>query len=370
MKMKAAVCREYKKPITVEEVNLAPPKDQEVLVKTKFCGYCHSDFTAVEGGLGFPIPFVIGHEAAGIVEEVGPGVTSVQKGDRVVATWMISCGKCEMCVSGRGHICTTSHAIHQTGGLLDSTSRLSDARGERLNHQTFISGFGEYMVIPEAGTIKVPDGLPLDQACFIACCMPTGFGAVYNVAKINPGDSSAIFGVGGVGLNVIQSAKRRNAYPVIAVDLKSSKEAKAREFGATHFIDSSKEDPVPKIQEITGGGAKFCFEVIGDPGAILQAYWALGIGGTLVMVGIPSFETTTSLPLTLTPAHNRNILGTLYGNVRTHQDLPNFMNMIIRGDYISLDKLISKKFKLEEINAVHQAMTNHEIVGRWVCEFD
>ncbi len=370
MKMKAAVCRQYKKPITIEEVNLAPPKANEVLVKTKFTGYCHSDFAAVEGWLGFPVPVVIGHEAAGIVEEVGPGVTSLKKGDRVVATWMVPCGKCEMCISGRSYICTHCHTVQPQGNLPDGTSRLTDSKGERLNHQIYVSGFAEYMVLPEGGAIKVPDVLPLDQACFLGCCMPTGYGATFNVAGIKPGDSVAIFGMGGVGLNVVQGAKLRSAYPIIGVDLKGIKEAKAREFGATHFIDSSKEDPVPKIQELTGGGAKFCFEVIGDPGAMVQAYWSLGIGGNLIQVGIPSIETTTSLPLTLTPPHNRNILGTLYGNVRTHYDLPRFMDMIIRGDYIGMDKLISKRFKLEEINEVHQAMTNHEIVGRWVCEFD
>jgi S-(hydroxymethyl)glutathione dehydrogenase/alcohol dehydrogenase len=234
----------------------------------------------------------------------------------------------------------------------------------------FVSGFAEYMVLPERGAVKVPDALSLDQACFIGCCMPTGFGAVYNVAQVKPGDSVAIFGMGGVGLNVVQGAKLRSAYPIIGVDLKGTKEAKAREFGVTHFIDSSKEDPVAKIQELTGGGAKFCFEVIGDPGAIVQAYWSLGIGGQLIQVGVPSIEATTPLPLTLTPLHNRNILGTLYGNVKVDHDLPRFMDMIIRGDYISMDKLISRKFKLEEINDVHKAMANHEIVGRWVCQFD
>lgn len=369
MKMKAAVCREPGK-ITIEQVNLAPPKAKEVLVKTKFTGYCHSDFTGVEGGFGFPLPLVIGHETAGIIEEVGPGVTSVKKGDRVVATWMVPCGKCEMCLSGRGCICSQCHTVQPTGNLADGTSRLTDAKGKRLNHQTYVSGFAEYMVIPEKGAIKVPDALPLDQACFLGCCMPTGFGAVYNVAQVKPSDSVAIWGMGGVGLNVVQSAKLRSAYPIIGVDLKGTKKAIAKKFGATHFIDSSKEDPVPKVQELTGGGAKFCFEVTGDPGATVQAYWALGVGGNLIQIGISPIQSTTPLNLTLTPVHNRNILGTLYGNVRTNYDLPRFMDMVIRGDYIGMDKLISKKFKLEEVSDVHRAMANHEIIGRWVCEFD
>jgi S-(hydroxymethyl)glutathione dehydrogenase/alcohol dehydrogenase len=175
--------------------------------------------------------------------------------------------------------------------------------------------------------------------------------------------------MGGVGLNVVRGLKLRGAAPIIGVDLEGSKEAVAREFGITHFINSSKEDPVPRVQELTGGGADFVFEVIGDPGALVQCYWALGVGGKLIMVGIPPMEATIPISLTLTPPHNRDILGTLYGNVRTHHDLPKFVEMIMRGDYIDLGKLISRKFKVDEINDVYQAMTDRKIVGRWVCEW-
>ena len=381
MKMKAAVCREYKKPITIEEVELAPPKEKEVLVKTAYTGFCHSDWGAVAGWVGFPIPMVIGHEASGVVVDTGPGVTSVKKGDHVVATWMIACGHCPECTSGQGHICRTSHGLHTQGNLLDGTSRLTDANGERLNHQTLVSGFAEYMVLPEQGTIKVPEDFPLDVACFMGCCVPTGYGAVYNVAKVNPGACVAIWGMGGVGLNVVRGAKLRGAYPIIGVDIKGTKEAIAREFGVTHFINSSEEDPVRVIQLMTGGvemedgmimggGADFCFEVIGDPGAIQQAFWALGIGGKLIQVGIPSMETMTELPMTLVPPHCKQIIGTLYGNVRTHHELPGIVDQIARGEYMDLKKLISKKFKIEEINDVYNAMANHEIIGRWVCEWD
>jgi S-(hydroxymethyl)glutathione dehydrogenase / alcohol dehydrogenase len=370
MKMKAAVCREFGKPLRIEEVHLAPPKEREVLIRTMYTGFCHSDWSAVAGYYGFPAPWVPGHESSGIVEEVGPGVTSLRKGDRVVATWMITCGGCKMCTSGRGHICSTSHSIHMKGGLWDGTSRLTDARGERLYHQTFVSGFAEYMVIPEQGAIKVRDDFPLDQACLLACCMPTGLGAVNNVANVKPGNSVAIWGMGGVGLNVVQAAKRRGAKPLIGVDLEGSKEDIAATFGVGHFIDSSKEDPVPRIQELTEGGADFCFEVVGDPGALVQAYWALGIGGKLIMVGMPSIEKMVGLPLMLTPAHNRDVIGTLYGNVRTHHDLPRFMDMITDRDFIDLGKLITRRFKLDEINEVYQAMTKRQIVGRWVCSFE
>ena len=369
MRMKAAVCREYHS-MSIEEVELAPPKAHEVLLRTMYTGFCHSDWSAVQGLGGFPVPWVVGHEASGIVMDTGEGVTSLKKGDPVVATWMISCGTCPQCTSGRGYICSTSHSIHTKGGLWDGTSRLTDSKGRKLNHQTFVSGFAEYMVIPEQAAIKVRDGFPLDQACLMGCCMPTGLGAVTNVANVRAGESVAVWGMGGVGLNVVQAAKLRGATPLIAVDIEGSKESIAREFGASYFVDSSKEDPVPKIQELTGGGADYCFEVVGDPGALLQAYWGLGVGGKLVMVGMPPIDKLVGLPLFFTTAHTRSILGTLYGNVRTHHDLPKFMDLVMNGTYISLGKLMTKKFKLEEINDVFNAMTKREIVGRWVCAFE
>ena len=368
MKIKAAVLREYNKPVNVEEIELAPPKEKEVLVKTAYTGFCHSDYSFIMGDFKWPLPLVIGHEASGVVVDVGSGVTSVKKGDHVVAAWMCPCGECPECVSGKGHICRKSHEIHGAGSLMDMTSRLTDSKGNRLNHQTLVSGFAEYMVLPEIGAIKIRDDMPLDQACFLACCVPTGFGAVYNVAEVKPGDSVAIWGMGGVGLNVVQGAKLRSAYPIIAVDLENSKEDIAREFGATHFINNSKQDPVPIVQELTKGGAKFCFEAIGDPGAITQAYWALGLGGTLIQIGVSPETAMTGLPLAYTPPHCKSLKGTLYGNIRTHVDIPVFVDMAMRGDF-NLAKLISRKFKLEEINDVVEAMRKHQIVGRWVCEW-
>jgi len=368
MKIKAAVLREFEKPVSVEEVELAPPKEREVLVKTAFTGFCHSDLHFLRGEVNFGLPSVIGHEASGIVTEVGPGVTSVKKGDHVVATWMVPCGSCPECVSGQGYICRRSTEIFRAGVLLDRTSRLKDSKGTTLCHQTFVSGFAEYMVVPEKGAVKVREDMPLDQACFLACCMPTGFGAVYNAAGVKPGESVAIWGMGGVGLNVVRGAKLRNANPIIGVDLEGSKEAIAREFGATHFINSSKQDPVPIVQELTGGGAKYVFEVIGDPGAITQSSWALGLGGKLIQVGVTPAGTLTPLPLTFFTGQCKSVIGSLYGMIRTQQDIPVFADMAVRGDLL-LDKLITKKFRVEEINDVVDAMKNRQIIGRWVCDW-
>jgi len=369
MRMKAAVCRAVNQPISVEEVNLAAPKEKEVLVKTEYCGFCHSDLSAINGTTPFPMPVVIGHEASGIVVDMGPGVTTLNKGDHVIGTWLIACGHCPECRAGWPYLCRASTEARRTGNLLDFTSRLSDANGEILKHSGYISGLAEYMVLPEEAAIKIRDDMPLDQASFLGCCMPTGFGAVTNVAQVRPGQSAAIWGVGGVGLNVVQGCRMRGANPIIAVDLEGSKENVAREFGATHFINSSKDDPVPIILKLTDGGARFCFEVAGDAGAVVQAFWALAPKGKLIPVGAPGPEATAALPTFFLGHHCNSIEGTVYGNISPKEDIPAFVDLIMRGDY-KLDKLIGRKFKLQEINEVVDAMTKRQILGRWVCAFD
>jgi S-(hydroxymethyl)glutathione dehydrogenase/alcohol dehydrogenase len=368
MKMKAAVLREYNEPVTIEDVDLSPPKEKEVLVKTAYTGFCRSDLHFIDGDFKFPLPLVLGHESSGVVEDIGPGVTSLKKGDHVVAAWMVPCGECPECTSGQGHICRKSHEIHSAGTLLDMTSRLKDSKGNTLKHATIVSGFAEYMVLPERGTIKIRDDMPLDQASFLACCMPTGFGAVYNAAGVKPGDSVAIWGIGGVGLNVVRGAHLRSAYPIIAIDLEGINEPIARTFGATHFINNSKEDPVPIIKELTDGGANYCFEAIGDPGAVNQAMWSLALGGKLVQIGLTREDEMSQIPQAYTPVHCKKIEGTLYGNIQTHRDIPTFADMAMKGDLL-LDKLITKIFKLNEINDVAEAMRKRQIIGRWVCEW-
>ncbi|MBN2038994.1 MAG: alcohol dehydrogenase catalytic domain-containing protein [Spirochaetes bacterium] len=368
MKMKAAVVREPKV-ITIEEVNLAPPKENEVLVKTHYCGYCHSDFSAVESGQLFPIPFVTGHEASGVVVDVGPGVKRIKKGDHVVACWAVSCGRCKQCVKGNEYICPEYRNFIEAGSLLDGTSRLTDANGKPLYHSVFVSGFAEYLVIPESGAIKLREDFPLDQAALLGCCVPTGLGAVINTANVKPGDSVAVWGIGGIGLNVLQGAKLAGAKPIIAVDIEGSKEAIAKEFGATHFIDSSKQDPIPIVQELSGGGVDYAFEASGDVGAIEQIYWALGIGGKQIQIGLQDASKKAQLQIIFTPLHAKDIIGVMYGHVHVHTDIPAFADLVMDKRYIDLDKLITKKFKLEELQSVHDAMREHKIHGRWVCEF-
>jgi Zn-dependent alcohol dehydrogenase len=370
MKIKSAVLREPNKPLTIEELELDPPKEKEVLVKYAYTGFCHSDLSVMTGAVHMDLPMAIGHEAAGIVEAVGPGVTTLEKGDHVVATFMVPCGKCPQCLRGRGNICSGNIAAFVDGMLLDGTSRLKDKNGKMVRHGNFVSGFSSYSVIPEEGAIPIKKELPLDQACLMGCCVPTGWGSVTNTADVQWGQSVVVYGLGGVGLNVLRAAAARRADPLIAVDLEGSKEDLAREFGATHFIDNSKEDPVPKIQELTGGaGADVVFEVIGDPGAQSQALWSTGVASKLVTVGITPEDQPATLTTTFIPFHQKSILGNIYGSISTHIDIPRLVDLALKGD-LKLDKLISKKFKLEEINDVAEAMKKRQIRGRWVCEWE
>jgi S-(hydroxymethyl)glutathione dehydrogenase/alcohol dehydrogenase len=366
MKVKAAVLREFKKPLSLEELELAEPKANEVLVKYIATGFCHSDLHVMLEEIPVPLPMVLGHESAGIVEKVGSGVTKVKPGDHVVCTWMIPCGKCFQCLQGRGNICEGNFGPFLSGRLLDGTSRLKDQKGNDIGHGFFVTGFSTYSIVPEGGAFPIPKELPFEQACFIGCCLPTGWGSVVNVGKVVAGTSIAIFGCGGVGLNTIRAASLRHAYPVIAVDIEGDKETIAREFGATHFINSSQEDPVPKIKELTGGnGVEVAIEAIGDPGAIIQAWWSLRMGGRIILPGITPAQDTTNLPLMLMPLHAKSILGTLYGEIRTDIDIPHLAWLAQKGIF-KLDKLVTKKIKLDQIMDAAEAMTKRQVQGRWV----
>jgi len=287
----------------------------------------------------------------------------------VVATFMVTCGQCPQCLRGMGNICTGSFKNFVDGMLLDGTSRLKDKTGKMVRHGNFVSGFSDYTVIPEGGLIPIPKEFPLEYACLMACCIPTGWGSVTNCAKVQPGDKVAVYGLGGVGLNILRAAVMRQADPVIAVDLEESKEDLAKDFGATHFICSQKEDPVPRIQELTGGGADVVFEAIGDPGAIVQAFWSTGMAGKLVIPGIIPWDQTVSLPLQVLPFHNKSILGNNYGMIATHLDIPRLVKLAMTKD-LKLDKLVTNKFKLDDINDVADKMLKRQIRGRWVCAWD
>ena len=370
MKVKAAVLRELGKPCTIEELDLDAPKKGEVLVRYSYCGFCHSDLSFMIGSVPAVVPMVPGHECSGVVEEVGPGVTRVTKGDHFVGTYAIPCGRCRQCLEGRSYLCPGTQPPFLEGTMMDGTTRFTDKKGNPVRHMLYLSGFASHSVVPEGGIIPIEKDVPLDQACLLGCCVPTGWGTVTNIAKVKPGESVAVYGLGGIGLNVLRAAVLANANPVIAVDIEASKGDLAYEFGATHFICSSNEDPVEKIQALTQGGVQYAFEAIGDPGAIVQAWWSTGVFGKVIIPGVTGLEEQTSLPLFLLPLHGKSIVGSGYGGSCASIDIPHFADMLMRKDILKLDKLITRKFKVEQINDAVEAMVKKQIKGRWICAWD
>lgn len=372
MEVKAAVLREFGKPMTIETLQLDDPKEKEVLVKVVACGVCHSDVHAINGDWAalVPVPIVAGHEIAGVVQKVGPGVTTLQEGDHVICCWMVSCGTCFQCMLGNPTLCETAIAAFMGGTMLDGTLRHKDKEGNPVHQAFFCGGFSQYTVTPEASTVKIPKDVPLEDACLISCCIPTGYGSVFNVAKMKPRSSVGVWGCGGVGLSTINAAKLAAASPIIAVDLEGSKREIALELGATHFIDSSKEDPVPKVFELTGGkGADYIFECIGDQGAQLQAYYAMRSGATFVLSGIVALAAEMALPTFYMPFQQRTIVGTLYGGINPQFDIPRLVDLYLAGA-LRPDKMITRKIKLEDVNEAYEAMEKRQIVGRWVIMMD
>ena len=371
MKIKGAVLREpgKGKGYSIEELELEPPKKNEALVRYAYAGFCHSDLSNLQGKVIMQTPLVAGHEVAGIVEEVGPDCTKIKKGDHVVGTWMIPCGHCRQCARGRGNLCEGTFEYFVSGMLLDGTSRIKDKNGNMVRHGNFVSGFSNYSVVPENGLIPIPKEFPLEYACLMGCCIPTGWGSVVNKAKVQPGDAVVIYGMGGIGLCTLRAAVLNNANPIIAVDIEAGKESLAKEFGATHFICNKDVDPVEKIQEILGGTADVAFEAIGDPGAALQAYWSIGNAGKVIIIGIQPHDAETNIPLQVMPFQERSIMGTLYGSISTYVDIPKLTQLAMTHD-LKLDKLVTNKFKLEDINDVADKMDKRQIKGRWVLAWD
>jgi S-(hydroxymethyl)glutathione dehydrogenase/alcohol dehydrogenase len=279
-----------------------------------------------------------------------------------------------------GNVCGGNFGNFLQGMLLDGSSRIKDKKGQMIRHGNFVSTFSNYSVVPETGVIPMPKQFPLQFAALMGCCVPTGWGTVCNTAKVQPGDAVAVWGLGGVGLNVLRACVMQHAYPIFAIDLEESKASLAKEFGATQFICNSKEDPVPIILKATGGvqtpdgmwmggGVNYAFEAIGDPGAIIQAWWSTCIAGRVIVPGITPFDQTTNLPLMLLPLHQKAIMGNLYGSISTHVDIPRLVNMAMNED-LKLDKLVTNKFKIEQINDVAEKMHKRQIMGRWVMAWD
>jgi len=369
VKIKGAVLREVGKPYTFEDLELDMPHEGEVLVKWLYTGYCHSDLSNLHGRTMMQLPLVAGHEAAGVVEAVGDRVTKIKKGDHVVGTWMVPCGFCPECRKGFGNVCSGNYGPFVSGTMLDGTSRIKDANGETVLHGNFVSGYSDYTVIPEGGVVPIRKDMPLDWACLMSCCIPTGWGTVTKAANVQPMDRVAIWGLGGVGQNTLRAAKMRGAYPLIVVDLEESRREKAMALGASHFICNANQDPIPEIQDLTHGGCDFVFECAGQVGATEQAWWALRPLGKLMLVGIISQHELAKLAVTFSVFHQKSIIGTLYGSVSVQDDIPKLIDQAMTGE-LMIDTIIEGYFELGQLNDIADRMEDRQLGGRWVCKMD
>jgi S-(hydroxymethyl)glutathione dehydrogenase/alcohol dehydrogenase len=367
MKTTAAVLFETGKQFEICEVDLAAPKAGEVLVRMTAGGVCHSDLHVMTGHLQAPLPAILGHEGAGVVAEVGPGVTSVRAGDHVIPLWRLSCGECEHCTAGRPALCAAGMQVRSTGRLLDGTSRFSLA-GQEIKHFNGVSTFSHYSVIPERSVMKIPDDIALDRAALVGCAVITGVGAVVHCARVRPGSSVVVFGTGGVGLNVVQGAALAGAERIIAVDILDTKLGFAREFGATHTVNASSGDPVAQVRSLTGGrGVDYAFEVIGLPKTMRQAYDCLAKRGMAVIVGVTPLAAEVSVPVMSLVFEERVLTGSIYGSSRPRHDIPTLLDLY-RAGKLKLDQLLTRTYPLQRINEAYEALERGE-VARSVLTF-
>jgi S-(hydroxymethyl)glutathione dehydrogenase/alcohol dehydrogenase len=332
MRIRAAVLYEPGRPVTVDEVELDEPKAGEVLVRVAAAGVCHSDVHLADGMLGDGRwPMVLGHEGAGVVERVGEGVTHLRAGDRVGLCFVPACGVCRFCRAGKPNLCGPAGENAVRGTLMDGTSRLRLDDGTTLQHGLMTACFAERAVVSAAGAVPLPDGLPLWQAALLGCGVVTGLGAVRNVADVKAGESVAVFGCGGVGLQVIAGARIAGATTIVGVDRVAEKLELARQQGATHVVDSAVEKPVSVIRKLTDGGVDTAFEVIGLPETIRLAWGAIRPGGTVVVVGLAPKGVDAAVPA-IEFLSDKSLKGTYYGSGDPAAELPGYAQLALAGE--------------------------------------
>jgi S-(hydroxymethyl)glutathione dehydrogenase / alcohol dehydrogenase len=340
--MKAAVCYEYGKPLVIEEIDIDPPQKGEVKVRMAATAVCHSDIHFIKGEFpGMQLPIVPGHESSGYVVEVGEGVTSVKPGDAVCIMLLAPCGECYYCVTGLPHLCTTRYP-------LDSERRMHNKRGQDIGMVMKGAGNSEYAIVVENQLVKIPSDMPMDSACLLACGFTTGFGAVVNRAQVKPYSSVVVIGAGGVGISSIQGALFAGANPIIAVDILDSKLKTARDFGATHTINSRSQDVKEKVWQLTSGrGADYVFMTVGSSDALKQSIDLIGQRGTVVAVGV------VGEPVALNPGEfvifEKALIGTKGGSINPRVELPELISLYKSGR-IKLDEMITGRYPLDRVN--------------------
>lgn len=341
------------RPLALEEVELAAPRAGELLVRLAAAGVCHSDLSVVDGSRVRPLPMALGHEAAGVVEEVGPGVRDVAVGDHVVLTFVPSCGLCAECSSGRPALCTPAAAANGAGVLLHGPSLLHDAAGQPLHHHLGVSGFAHRAVVARESAVVLPRDVPLPVAALFGCAVLTGAGAVLNTAGVRPGQSVVVFGLGGVGLAAVMGAAVASAYPIVAVDPVAAKRALALELGATAAF--APEEAEQAIKDLTRGGAEVGFEAAGIPAVLEAAFRATRRGGTTVAMGLPHPSRMLSLPALAFAGEGRTLAGSYMGSAAPQRDVPRYVALWKAGR-MPVDRLQSAALPLERINEALEAL--------------
>jgi S-(hydroxymethyl)glutathione dehydrogenase/alcohol dehydrogenase len=362
--VKAAVMRANNAPLEIEDVKIDKPGPNEVLVKTSASGICHSDLHVIEGGLPVPPPCILGHEPAGIVEQVGEGVTDFAPGDHVIGCLTSWCGVCKFCTQGRPYLCLSQYA----GRPMGTDARLATPSGDTIGQFANLSSFAEQMLCPERSLVKIREDMPLDRACLIGCGVTTGLGAALNTVNIPAGASVVIIGCGGVGLSALQGARIGGAGQIIAVDAQAWKFDLASKLGATTCIDATDGDPVAAVQAATGGGADFVFECIGLVSTVQQAVAMTGRGGTTVLVGVVPVTQLVSISAADLTLQEKTITGSYMGSNRFRFDMPKYIEFYLDGR-LHLDEMISSRIKLEEVNDALDLMRKGE-AARQVIVFD
>jgi S-(hydroxymethyl)glutathione dehydrogenase / alcohol dehydrogenase len=366
---KAAVLVGIDQPLEIrDDIELEAPHAHEVKVRMAASGVCHSDLSMQNGTMAAGAPMVLGHEGAGIVEEVGPEVTKLAPGDHVVISWVPQDGVCYFCTHGQPELCEAANTALMTGGMLDGTTRMS-SRGAPMPQMAASGTFSEVTVVPDVGAVKIPADFDLKLAALIGCGVLTGAGAAMNTAHIRQGDTVAVVGCGGVGLNVIQGARIAGASEIIAVDMNETKLSLAKEFGATAVVNASQGDPVSQVMSMTGQrGADVAFEVIGLEKTIDQTITMTRRGGQAILVGVPKMDAMINLPAFFgVVLQEKTIKGCWYGSSDVQRDVPKLIDLYRKGQ-LKLDELVSRTITLEQVNEAFDAMKTGE-VARSVIQY-
>lgn len=360
MKIDAVVLEKTGGALHLQQLDLASPRAEEVLVRLGASGVCHSDYNAIDGTAETICPAVLGHEGAGVVEAIGPGVTRVAVGDHVALSWAPSCGRCPECLRGLPQLCGTAWPAMATGGLMDGTTRLSRG-GEPVYHYSFLSTFAEACVIPERSCVPIPKDIPFAIAGLVGCAVTTGVGAVWRTAGVRPGDRVVVIGCGGVGLSALMAAVAVGAEPVVAVDVAPQKLEVARSFGATVGVRwaGSAEATAEAVREASGGGVDYAIEATGRPEAMQAAFLSTRARGAAVLIGIPRDDAVLELPALSIPRMERRVLGSIYGSSYPERDFPLTLDLY-RSGRLPLDRLVSHRLSLGEVGQGFELMKTGE----------